>query len=332
MSATTATSPRHRNVPLVIDMHAHAMDAAVYEECRNRTVLTGFGTRPPPRTAAGPGREKYLDPDLQIADMDARGTDMHVISHPTVSSGTSWATPAHENTLVQRVNDTLASWVQRHPTRFVGSFVLPLQDMDLTVAELHRATDTLDMRIANLQACVGNRYLGHPSFKPFWDAAYAKNIVVFIHPEGTTDPWYQDYSLWNSVGQPVEEAKVMSSLIYEGIFDQYPGIKIVMSHGGGYLPHYTGRMDRNITNMPDSIRNISRKPSDYLKDFYYDTCTYDPQTLAKLIDRVGADRIILGSDYPTGEKDPVNFVEQAKNVNPHQLADIAGGTLKKLLS
>ena len=326
----TAIATKH-GVPLIIDMHAHAMDPEVYALAQNRTVLTGYGTREPPRTASGPGRDKYLNPDLQLADMDARGTHMHVISNPAVSSGISWAEPAREDELARRVNDTLAGWVRRHPTRFIGSFVLPLQDMDRAVRELHRAVDTLGMRIANVPACVGNRYLGHPYFAPFWQAVAARDVVVFIHPEGTPDMWYQDFSLWNSVGQPVEEAKVMSSIIYEGIFDRHPGVKIIVSHGGGYLPHYTGRMDRNVVNMPDSTRFISRKPSDYLTSFYYDTCTYDPQTLARLIDRVGADRIILGSDYPTGEKDPVAFVAQAGNVSSAQLAAIAGQTLAGLL-
>ena len=157
----TAIATKH-GVPLIIDMHAHAMDPEVYALAQNRTVLTGYGTREPPRTASGPGRDKYLNPDLQLADMDARGTHMHVISNPAVSSGISWAEPAREDELARRVNDTLAGWVRRHPTRFIGSFVLPLQDMDRAVRELHRAVDTLGMRIANVPACVGNRYLGHP--------------------------------------------------------------------------------------------------------------------------------------------------------------------------
>ncbi|MET9871839.1 amidohydrolase family protein, partial [Streptomyces sp. NPDC006386] len=145
---------------------------------------------------------------------------------------------------------------------------------------------------------------------PVWEAIAERDLVVFMHPHGVKDPWYLDYGLWNSIGQTVEEARALSSMIYEGLLDHLPTLKIVVSHGGGYLPHYCGRLDRNVHNMPHSARNITRLPSEYLRDLYYDTCVYDPEVLAALVGRVGANRIVLGSDYPVGDPDPVGFIER----------------------
>ena len=136
---------------------------------------------------------------------------------------------------------------------------------------------------------------------------------------------------WNSIGQSIEEAKVMASLIYEGIVEAFPGLKIVMSHGGGYFPHYMGRMDRNVSNRPDSMANIKRKPSEYLRSFYYDTCVFDPAVLTALAQRVGADRLVMGSDYPVGEFDPKGFVQACPELRGEQAAMIVGGSAAKLL-
>ena len=174
-------------------------------------------------------------------------------------------------------------------------------------------------------------YLGHPSLRPFWEVVADLGLVVLIHPEGVEDPWFQEYSLWNSVGQPIEEAKVMASLIYEGVLDVFPDLQIVVSHGGGYLPHNFGRLDRNVHNLPDSARNISRLPSEYLRSFHYDTCVYEPTVLAALVDRVGADRLLMGSDYPVGEADPIGFVARCPRLAPEEVPMVTGSTARELL-
>jgi aminocarboxymuconate-semialdehyde decarboxylase len=320
--------------PLVIDFHAHMLEKHVLERAQGKTVLTGFGTRAAP-IVEGPKRvamfEKMLDPAVQIEDMDRRGVDVHVISSSTVIQGTSWADPRTELDLVRRINDCAAAWSAAYPRRYVGSFVLPLQDTDLSLVELARAVGELKLKVANVSSSYGGFYLGHPRFHPFWDAVVRADATVFIHPEGVQDLWFQDFGLWNSVGQPIEEAKVMASIIYEGIFDKYPGVKIVMAHGGGFLPHYFGRLDRNVTNMPESAKNISRKPSDYLRSFYYDTCTYGASIAEALIARVGADRLVMGSDYAVGDPDPIASVKAVATITERDLPLVIGGTAARLL-
>jgi aminocarboxymuconate-semialdehyde decarboxylase len=287
------------------------LEASVFERCAARSVLSGFGARTSAHPRSAAFNRKMMDPALQLEDMDARGIGTSVVSSGTVIETTSWAEPREELALVRRLNDTIATWVRDHPARFAGSFTLPLQDLDLALGELVRAVDELGLRIVNAPARVGDDYLGAQRFRPFWEAVHARDLVVFIHPEGTKDAWFQQFALWNSLGQSIEEAKVMASLIYEGTFDAFPGVKIVMSHGGGYFPHYMGRMDRNVTMQPETMQKISRKPSEYLRSFFYDTCVYDRTAFEALVRIVGPERIVLGSDYPVGDADPVGFVAES---------------------
>jgi hypothetical protein len=110
-----------------------------------------------------------------------------------------------------------------------------------------------------------------------------RRLVVFGHPDGTRDSWFQSYSMWNSVGQPIEEAKFIAALIYAGVLESFPGVRIVMAHGGGQLPQYYGRLDRNVHAHPQSAVNLSRTASSYLRDLYCDTYLYEPAMLDPLV-------------------------------------------------
>ena len=122
----------------------------------------------------------------------------------------------------------------------------------------------------------------------------------------------------------------MASLILEGVLDELPGLKIVIAHGGGFLPHYFGRLDRNFRNRPGSARNIAKPPSEYLRDFHLDTCVYDPAVLAVLVERIGVDRLVLGTDYPVGDVDPLEILRDA-GLEGDGLAAVAGGNAARLL-
>ena len=324
---------KHSDLPLVVDFHVHFLNQEVFKASTNKTVFTGFGATP--ATAPRPGTEhlmlRMLDPKLEIEDMDARGIDMNVVSSSTVIQGTSWAEPRVDLGLCRRCNDVTAEWVARYPGRFIGSIVLPLQDVKLALGELERGVNELKFKVANISSSYHGQYMGAPCFEPFWQAVQDHDITVWIHPDGVRDPWFQDYALWNSAGQSIEEAKVMASLIYEGVMARYPGLKVIVAHGGGYFPHYMGRLDRNAVNRPDTLKNTAgRKPSDFLRSFYYDSCVYDTRVLRALLERVGADRLVLGSDYPVGEHDPVGFLRNA-GVSGEDLANMAGGTAARLL-
>ena len=327
-----ADSPAGRRTP-VIDFHAHMLEPEVFKASTNKTVFTGFGATPAaaPRPGVQSMMARMFDPLAEIEDMDARGIDMAVVSASTVLQGTSWGDPATDLALCRRCNDQAADWMARFPRRFIGSCVLPMQDALLAAGELERSVRQLGIRVANISSSYGGVYVGDPIFNGFWAAVAAMGVTVWIHPEGVRDPWFQRYALWNSAGQSIEETKAMASLIYEGVMARHPELKVVMAHGGGYFPHYLGRMDRNTANRPDTVRNTGgRTPGDFLRSFHYDTCVYDPLVLKVLIERVGVDRLVMGSDYPVGERDPVGWLRNA-GIEGDDLAAITGGNAARLL-
>jgi aminocarboxymuconate-semialdehyde decarboxylase len=271
------------------------------------------------------------DVERHVEMLDRLELDAEVLSSLTVIQGTAWAEPEPALDLNCRVNDPIASWVATYPTRIVGSFTLPLQSRDLREAELDRCTSELGMPIVQLPVALNGAYLSAPEYRYLWERIAERGLVAFVHPDGISDPWFQSYSMWNSVGQPIEESKFIASLIYEGILEQLPQLRIVMAHGGGYLPHYYGRLDRNVKAHPQSAVNISRNPSEYLRGLYYDTCLYEPAMLEALVARVGADRIVMGSDFPVGDPDPVGFVERCSALGGSAVGAVLGGTLGDLL-
>lgn len=312
-----------------VDFHVHMLEPHVLEASRNKTVFTGFGANPvdEPRPGARELMQRMMDATRIVEDLDARGIDMAVITSSTVLQGTSWAEPRTDLELCRRCNDTVAKWASRYPQRLIPSVVLPLQDAGLALREL----ESVKPAVINAGSSYNGVYLGDPVYHPFWQAVHAIGATVWIHPEGIRDPWFQRYALWNSAGQSIEETKVMASLIYEGVMHKYPGLKIVIAHGGGYFPHYLGRMDRNAPNRPDTVKNTGgRKPSDFLRSFHYDTCVYDPAVFKALLERVGADRLVMGSDYPVGEKDPIGFIRDCAPSRKDR-ESICGGNAARLL-
>lgn len=319
---------RHPNIPLVVDFHAHMLDVELVRLCAERNAITGFGRKAPP---SGGRFAKFYAPELQIEEMDERGIDMHVLFTGPVFMSTWWADAQTAAALTRRMNDAVADWVRRHPDRFVGTATLPMQDVALAIAELRRAADALGARAVMLPTNVDGAYLGERAFWPLWQEIRRLDLAAFIHPEGLRDPWYHKFALWNSIGQQIEETKCMASIIYEGLLDAIPGLKIVIAHGGGYFPYCVGRVDRNVE-KPEAQANIGdRKPSAYLRHFYYDTCVFDPPALAALFRRIGTDRILLGADYPVGDADPVGALTDAVTLSEAELRMVAGGTAARLL-
>jgi aminocarboxymuconate-semialdehyde decarboxylase len=308
----------------VIDFHAHILEPLLIPE----------GGEPSLRGRDG-WPERLTDPLAQIADMQRIGVDCHVVGQSNVIQGISWGSPKTDLDIHRRINDGIAErWVSAHPGRFKGAFGLPTQDIDLAIAELERAVTLLDLHVLQISSCTPDGiYYGDPRLHPLWEAIRHFGVTVFIHPHGQQNLTpLNEFALQNSVGQSIEEAKVMSSIIHQGIFDKFHGIKIVMAHGGGFLPHYYGRVDRNVTNFPISAVNISKLPSEYLREFYYDSCVYSPDVMAALIKVVGVDRIVLGGDYPVGLSDPVAALHATPLLSKQDVEKIICHTPNFLLS
>jgi aminocarboxymuconate-semialdehyde decarboxylase len=266
--------------------------------------------------------------------MDDAGVDIQVLTLSLISHHTYWAGADEEMSakMERLANDRMAEVIHKYPGRFVGLGGVPLHSLQLAVNELERCMGELGFKGVQVSSMAGDMELGDPRLRPFWKRCEELGAVVYLHPAGVFDIRYAPHQLWNSIGQPLEEAMAMASLMYEGILDDFPNLKICVAHGGGFSPYYAGRLDRNYFDKPYLRRRMTGSPSEYLKrSFYYDTCIYNPEMLDTLVDKVGASRIVLGSDYPVGEEDPVGFVVNSKKLSAKDKEDVLQNNAAKML-
>src|SRR5690606_18422627 len=173
-----------------------------------------------------------------------------------------------------------------------------------------------------------------PRLAPFWEAVEDLGAVVFIHPTGFTHPdRFTDHYFFNTIGHPLESTICVGRLIFDGVMERHPELKIVVAHGGGFLPAYAGRFDHAYHAREDVRSPIPRPPSEYLSRFYFDTMVFEPDQLGFLISKYGADHILLGTDYPydMGETDPLGLIGKVEGLTPEEVDLIAGGNAARLL-
>ena len=336
---TSRRSGRARR-PFVIDFHAHVVEPEVRAFSQGHVVntaipdLTGVSERDV--TAWNHWRQmitsKMVDPMVRLRDMDETGVDVQVLTPSLVHQYTYWADPETSLKMEQRANNRIAEMVAVAPDRFVGLGGVPLQYPDLAIAEMRRCLGELKLRGIEVSSHAESMELGDVKLRGFWAEAQKLGATIYLHPAGVVQPRYEKFQLWNSVGQPLEEALAMCSLFYEGVLDACPKLKICIAHGGGYLPFYAGRVDRNFFGKGFTRVNMSKSPSEYMRrHFWYDSCVYNVDMLENLVRKVGASRIVLGSDYPVGERDPIGFVRRARGLSTSDKEDILGRTAAKLL-
>lgn len=332
------TSPG-RARPRAIDFHAHVIVPEVYAVAAQHNIFSELPTdggvtdemRRSIKDRAGTVLARMSDLTERIGNMDAMGVDVQVLSASLVHQGLEWADAQTSLRLARTTNDWIAKAVASQPTRLLGLGTLPLHVPALVVAELERCMRDLGLRGAAISTTAGAMELGDPQLRPFWAKAEELGAIVFIHPGGNRDARFKRYHLWNSVGQAFEEAMAISSLMYDGVLESFPGLKICVSHGGGYMPYYMGRIDRNYIEKANTRINMSKPPIDYLRMLYFDSCVYERSVLQHLVEKVGAERVLLGSDYPVGESKPIEFITDAAALSPSEKERIVGANATSLL-
>jgi aminocarboxymuconate-semialdehyde decarboxylase len=225
----------------------------------------------------------------------------------------------------------MANAVATHPDRLVGLGTVPLHLPALAVGELARCVQELRLKGVGISTVAGAMELGDAALRPFWEKAEELGAVVYIHPAGNRDRRFKRYFLWNSVGQAFEEAMAVASLMYDGVLEAFPRLKICVSHGGGYMPYYMGRIDRNYVEKAHTRVNMTKPPIEYLRMLHFDSCVYDRSVLEQLIAKVGAERVVLGSDYPVGEAKPIEFVTGSDALSAAQKEQIVSINAAALL-
>jgi aminocarboxymuconate-semialdehyde decarboxylase len=247
--------------------------------------------------------------DDRIADMDRLGVDVQAIS-PSPGQYYYFAPPELGRDCARMVNDGIAKAVADHPSRLVGMGTVPLQNTEMAVAELDRCVNELGLRGVEIGTSVDGRELADETLRPFFAAAEELGVLVFMHPLGFTHgERLAEHYLDNILGNPIESSIALSHLIFSGALEAHPDLKLLVAHGGGYLPGYWGRMDHAYRAREDCRRHISREPSSYLRQVWLDTLVFDTDQLEFLVKTHGADKLCLGSDYPfdMSEPDPVGF-------------------------
>ena len=245
-----------------------------------------------------PPRAKWT-PEERLADMDSLGVDVHVVS-PYVGFYNYQLDAKIATATARATNDEIASMTRAWPKRFAGLGTLPMQDVKASIVELELCVTQLGLKGAEINDHVNGRTLEEPEFRPFWKAAEQLGALIFFHQAGETlvTPRTKRYHLPNTVGNLVDRAVTFATLVSGGVMDECPDLKIVLGHGGGYTCYGIGRMDRGWQVRTEARANISQPPSAYLRRFYYDCIVYTESALRFLIDTVGADRVVFGTDWP----------------------------------
>ena len=338
-SKTTARS-RAAHQP-VIDIHCHVFtpEAAVLvkEVMRPQNDPYSFfesaaskQTDAKQIAAIGP---KLTSIEERLKTMDADGIDIQAISTAPIQYY-YWADGTLALRAARLINDNIARICAIHPDRFVGLATVPMQVPEYAVRELTRAVRELGLKGVEICPHVEQEELSADRFRPFFAKAEELGAVIFLHPHGFPDGRrLGDHFFQNIVGNPLDTTVAIHHLIFDGVLETYPRLKIVCAHGGGYLPAYAGRIDHAHAVRPDARTKIAKAPSRYLKKLYFDTIVFSHHQLAYLVKQYGADHILLGTDYPydMALPDAVQFVRKTPGLSERERGLILGGNAARLL-
>jgi aminocarboxymuconate-semialdehyde decarboxylase len=268
----------------------------------------------------------------RLQHMDRNGIDIQAIS-TAPGQYYYWAEPELAHQTSRLINENIAQICRDHPDRFVGLATVPLQEPELAVHELTRAVRELGLRGVEICTNVAGAELSEDRFRPFFAKAQELDVLIFMHPSGFTDGQrLSDHYFINVIGNPLDSTVAVHHLIFGGVLDRYPRLKIVVAHGGGYLPAYSGRIDHAHQARTDCRRVIKKRPTSYLRKLYFDTIVFTHHQLEYLAEQWGSDHILLGTDYPYDMALPkaVSFVETA-DLSGADKAAILGGNAARLL-
>ncbi len=323
----------HVGAPIV-DVHAHIIVAAVEEAVAGLPGLAAQRElellRNGAESSAVSGRmvrERFpllTRLDRRLAAMDAAGVDVQLVS-PSPSQYHYWADAELARTVCRAANRGVAELVAQAPHRLRGLGLVPLQHPELLVEALDDALDQGHAGVEISSHAPGVE-LSDERLDPFWARAAATGAVLFLHPFGCTlDARLDRFYLANTVGQPVENAVALSHLIFGGVLDRHPGLRVLAAHGGGYLPTFLGRSDHAWEVRPEA-RGCAEPPSSYLRRLWFDSLVHSPDALRALVAAAGADRVLLGSDFPfdMGVPDPLARLTATGLTTDQQHAIAAG--------
>lgn len=326
-----------------IDIHAHIIPDSLWRAVDAKKDWHGFSHEAGEGlgTMIGCGmRTAFTSPKIRytveerLKDMDEQKVDVQVLSIHTPFVGYHLE-PEQGLALAREFNDEICETVRKRPDRFAGLATLPVQDVKLSIAELERAVTKLGLKGVSLDTSVNGEQWDEPKFLPFFKAAEQMGALLFYHPQPQNNFLLQRtkrHGLSNSLGVILDDAIVTAVLLCSGVLEKFPDLKICIAHGGGPACFAMGRLDRNWHDRPGS-RSTSKPPSAYQKQLYYDTVTGNEEALRFLINQVGADRVVMGSDWPfvPWHPSPVAWLQNMQSLTKGEKEQILWKNLAELL-
>jgi len=258
--------------------------------------------------------DRSWSPARRIEDMDRLGIDRQALSPPPVMF-CYWADARANAAFARLQNENVAAVAARHPARFVGMATVPLQDTDLAVKELRHCRERLGLRAVEIGTCPGGRDFDDPVLFPFFEACADLDVAVFVHPANPLvgQDRLTKYYFPLIVGNPLETALAISKLIFGGVLERLPALRFCFAHGGGAFPFTLARLDHGWKVRPEGPAAIPKPPREYARRLYFDSLTLSAANLRFIVEQFGAERVVIGSDYPfdMGSDDPVAALAEA---------------------
>jgi aminocarboxymuconate-semialdehyde decarboxylase len=278
-------------------------------------------------------RSRITGYDERLKDLENMGVDMQLVMPPP--NQCYYTVPLDIAVEASRlVNHGLAEYVAKKPDRFVALGTVPLQDGNEAANELERCMKVLGFKGVEILTNVAGHEISEAAYAPFWKKAAELGALVVLHPNGFTEGGRLSRFYFNNViGNPFETTLALHYLIFDGVLERHPELKILAVHGGGYLAAYSGRIDHAWGARSDAHGDLPQPPTTYLKRIYFDTVVFTPHQLRALVELVGADHVIMGTDYPfdMAECDPIGHLASAGTFDRATIAAIAGGNARRLL-
>lgn len=259
--------------------------------------------------------DNCFKPSVREEDMTATGVDIQVLSTIPVLFN-YWAKPADGLETSRFFNDHIAETAGLQPDKFIGLGTVPLQDIDLSIREMERCVKELKLPGLEIGSNINGKNLSDPSFFPFYEAASQLGCALFVHPwEMMGETQMQQYWLPWLVGMPAETSRAICSMIFGGVFEKFPQLRVAFAHGGGSFPFTIGRIEHGFDVRPDLVAiDNPVSPRSYIGKFWVDSLVHDASAMKYIIDVMGEDKVCLGSDYPfpLGEHVPGKLIEEMK--------------------
>src|ERR1044072_1916646 len=287
-----------------LDLHTHYYPPVYFDKIQDLPSEFSFDKSPSGQTIIKYRGARFIVVTQQmsdfgqcISDMDRVGIDVEVVSLSTPN--VFFADAQHQPEIARMVNDAYAELIAAHPKRFLGFASIPMDNPEAALAELHRAINDLKLNGVILLSNIGGKPLTSPEYRPFFAEANRLKLCILLHPmlPANTDP-FREYVLGPIVGFMFDTTLAIARMCFDGMFKDFPDIRWIGAHLGGAAPYLMERMDNGWRDFPECRTKIDELPSTYLKKLYYDTVNFNPHMLMMVRDMIGANRMVMGSDYP----------------------------------